>query len=127
MSVCRCHSDDALYGPLVECPACGHRSLDAMPMAEAGYAGCERRACGWETTLWPRYLLGRVVAPSFVAGVVFDHRGVVVEAAPILRSHLLGKSRRQARLYCERKGWRAAIVGPTTHSAPRGGQPSEGR
>jgi len=36
---CRCHSDRSLYGGLVDCPACGHRSFDPG-------VGCERRNCG---------------------------------------------------------------------------------
>lgn len=37
---CRCHSDRSVYGGLVDCPACGHRSYDPG-------VGCERRRCGW--------------------------------------------------------------------------------
>jgi hypothetical protein len=40
---CRCHSSE-LYLSLVECPACGHWSLDRLP----GWEGCERRACGYQ-------------------------------------------------------------------------------
>jgi hypothetical protein len=42
-SVYRCHADP-LYAGLHRCPACGHRSLDVVN----GWAGCERRACGYE-------------------------------------------------------------------------------
>jgi hypothetical protein len=42
---CKCHSDDSLYGSLYDCPGCGHRSLDVLKT----WAGCERRACGWQT------------------------------------------------------------------------------
>src|SRR4051812_28314547 len=42
---CRCHSDSGLYGGLIDCPACGHSSLDVVKT----WAGCERRACGWQT------------------------------------------------------------------------------
>jgi hypothetical protein len=41
---CRCHSDP-IYAGLIDCPECGHSSLDVGK----GWAGCERRACGWET------------------------------------------------------------------------------
>lgn len=43
---CRCHSSE-LYRGLVECPACGHNSLDRLP----GWEGCERRACGYQRTI----------------------------------------------------------------------------
>jgi hypothetical protein len=43
---CRCHSS-MLYLSLVECPACGHWSLDRLP----GWEGCERRACGYQRVL----------------------------------------------------------------------------
>ena len=39
MKPCRCHADPSLYGSLVACPACRHRSYDPG-------VGCERRACG---------------------------------------------------------------------------------
>jgi hypothetical protein len=39
---CRCHADDSLYGSLLRCPSCGHRSYDRI--AES----CERRRCGYE-------------------------------------------------------------------------------
>lgn len=42
---CRCHSS-ILYLSLVECPACGHWSLDRLP----GWEGCERRACSYQRT-----------------------------------------------------------------------------
>jgi hypothetical protein len=41
---CRCHSDP-IYASLRDCPTCGHRSLDIG----SGWAGCERKACGWQT------------------------------------------------------------------------------
>jgi hypothetical protein len=41
---CRCHSG-LLYASLRDCPACGHHSLDILKT----WAGCERKACGWQT------------------------------------------------------------------------------
>lgn len=41
---CSCHAGD-LYASLIDCPGCGHRSLEALPT----WAGCERRRCGWQT------------------------------------------------------------------------------
>lgn len=38
-SPCRCHADQALYGTLLVCPWCGHRSWDRW------CASCERRRC----------------------------------------------------------------------------------
>lgn len=37
--ICRCHADDSLYGSLLECPDCHHRSFDPIG------GDCERRAC----------------------------------------------------------------------------------
>ncbi len=45
---CSCHAGP-LYSSLVECPACGHKSLDRLSKWE----GCERRRCGYERTLGP--------------------------------------------------------------------------
>lgn len=42
---CRCHSAPGLYGSLVRCPSCAHTSYD--PYAES----CERRTCGYETSV----------------------------------------------------------------------------
>lgn len=55
-------------------------------------------------------VLVRVLAPKgFVAGVVVrgDH---VVEAAPILRGGLMGKTVEEARAIIASRGWRAHIV-----------------
>ena len=41
MKICRCHSDQDLYGALGICPSCGHRSYDRWASA------CERRACAY--------------------------------------------------------------------------------
>lgn len=55
-------------------------------------------------------LLVRVVAPHFVAGVLYDEGADrVAEAAPIL-SYAVGWNRARLRTYVERKGWRASIV-----------------
>lgn len=43
---CRCHADDSLYGGLLDCPRCGHRSYEQMP---SGWGACERRKYGYET------------------------------------------------------------------------------
>lgn len=40
---CKCHSG-ILYWSLVECPECGHSSLDRV----GNWEGCERRACGYQ-------------------------------------------------------------------------------
>lgn len=46
---CRCHST-YLYDNLTACPACGHNSFDDYYANREvkGWAGCERRACGYE-------------------------------------------------------------------------------
>jgi hypothetical protein len=49
-------------------------------------------------------LLFRVVAPHFVAGLVV-RGGRVVEAAPILRRHVIGLDGRAFAAVCARKGW----------------------
>jgi hypothetical protein len=41
---CKCHAD-LIYAGLHDCPQCGHHSLDIV----GTWAGCERRACGWQT------------------------------------------------------------------------------
>lgn len=41
---CSCHSD-LMYASLIDCPGCGHKSLDVGKT----WAGCERRKCGWQT------------------------------------------------------------------------------
>ena len=51
----------------------------------------------------------RVVAPHFVAGVVIDAGGVVIDAAPILR-YCKGKSVVWTLTLCARKGWEARYV-----------------
>lgn len=51
-------------------------------------------------------LLVRVVAPHFVAGIVFD-KARVVEAAPILR-YMLGWTAMAVRRYVDGKGWSAS-------------------
>ena len=52
----------------------------------------------------------RVVAPHFVAGLVFRQR-VVVEAAPIL-AYMRGWDADRVRRYVDARGWSAARVGP---------------
>lgn len=49
-------------------------------------------------------LLLRVVAPHFVAGLVVRD-GRVVEAAPILRRHVMGLDGRRFAALCARMGW----------------------
>ena len=56
-----------------------------------------------------RETLVRVVAPHFVAGFVVRD-GRCVEAAPILRRHLMGRTVEEARAIIAGKGWRAHIV-----------------
>lgn len=51
----------------------------------------------------------RVVAPHFVAGVIVDGRGRVIEAAPILR-YALGWTGLELRTYAASKRWAAAYV-----------------
>ena len=56
-------------------------------------------------------MLIRVVAPSFVAGFIYDERlDRCTEAAPILRRHILGKTREQIRRVVEKNGWDASII-----------------
>lgn len=52
----------------------------------------------------------RIVAPRFVAGVLVDVSGHVVEAAPILR-YATGWTGRRLRGYAAARGWQAAYVG----------------
>jgi hypothetical protein len=68
---CRCHSGP-LYASLYDCPSCGHHSLEALET----WAGCERKACGWQTTSrrsyrllsrWPAY--GLFKAGELVASI----------------------------------------------------------
>lgn len=51
----------------------------------------------------------RIVAPRFVAGVLVDASGVVVEVAPILR-YATGWTGRRLRGYAAARGWQAAYV-----------------
>jgi len=51
----------------------------------------------------------RVVSKTFVAGCVARH-GVIVEAAPILRRHVMGMSGGQFFDLCRRKLWRFEVV-----------------
>lgn len=53
-------------------------------------------------------VLVRVVAPQFVAGIVFDGQ-VCVEAAPILRWYV-GKQAHWLKLRFERNGWVAKRI-----------------
>jgi hypothetical protein len=48
----------------------------------------------------------RIVAPHFVAGVVFNEieRGTVVQAAPIVR-YMLGWNAARVKSYCKQKRW----------------------
>lgn len=55
--------------------------------------------------------LVRVIAPSFVAGFGVRN-GRCVEAAPILRRHLLGKTADEARAAIAARRWCAYIVTP---------------
>lgn len=56
-------------------------------------------------------MLVRVVAPHFVAGLVFDG-DVVVRTAPIL-NWAKGKRRDWLRDYFQQKGWKASVVQPS--------------
>jgi len=56
-------------------------------------------------------MLVRVLAPHFVAGFVI-RQDRVIEAAPILRRKLLGKTTEAARAEIAKNGWRAHIVAP---------------
>jgi len=49
-------------------------------------------------------ILVRVVAPHFVAGLVFALDGTCIEAAPIL-SWAVGRSGRSLKRYFDHKGW----------------------
>jgi hypothetical protein len=53
--------------------------------------------------------LVRVVSPYFVAGFVI-HDGRVIDAAPILRKHVIGKTEDEAREIIYGRGWKATIV-----------------
>jgi hypothetical protein len=57
-----------------------------------------------------RRVLVRVVAPHFVAGILFDAQGVCREAAPVLH-WAIGKTARELRRYFDRKGWLAERLG----------------
>jgi hypothetical protein len=54
-------------------------------------------------------VLVRIVAPHFVAGVVFDGSGTCVEAAPIVR-RFLGLQATVVRKYVDDRGWEAKRV-----------------
>ena len=55
-------------------------------------------------------LLFRVVAPFCVAGFVVDPKDrMVVEAAPIIK-YLIGRSMREAVLYCRGRGWDVQLL-----------------
>jgi hypothetical protein len=56
--------------------------------------------------------LAQVQAERFCAGFIMVD-DVVVEAAPILRRHLMGRSRDEARAICEAKGWTVVVVSQT--------------
>jgi hypothetical protein len=49
-------------------------------------------------------MLIRIEAPHFVAGLVLDERGHVIEAAPILR-WAMGRAWGELRSYFRRRGW----------------------
>jgi hypothetical protein len=53
--------------------------------------------------------LVQVSASHFCAGIVFDHRHIVVDAAPILRWSM-GKSAEYLKAYFERKGWLTRLI-----------------
>jgi hypothetical protein len=55
-------------------------------------------------------LLFRVVAPRFVAGLIVRD-GRVVEAAPILRRHVMGLDGRKFAALCAHMGWTFDKVG----------------
>lgn len=59
--------------------------------------------------------LVRVVAPHFVAGLDIGVNGKCVEAAPIL-AWAKGKTEDELRAYFKRKGWRASVINPQTHT-----------
>lgn len=52
--------------------------------------------------------LVRVVAPTFVAGFIFD-QGRIVRTAPILHE-LRGMRADEARGYLWRRGWQASVI-----------------
>lgn len=54
-------------------------------------------------------LLVQVTSARFCAGIVLMD-DIVTEAAPILRRHVLGKTRDQARAVFAAKGWEARVV-----------------
>lgn len=55
----------------------------------------------------------RLVAPHFVAGVLVDERGLVVEAAPIV-GYSVGWTGANLRKYAARRGWSAAYLSAST-------------
>jgi hypothetical protein len=54
-------------------------------------------------------LLAAIDAPHFHCAVVLWD-DVVVEAAPIVRKALKGKTRDYVRSYCARKGWTVSVI-----------------
>lgn len=50
---------------------------------------------------------------TFTAGIVLQD-DIVIEAAPIVRKELMGKTRDYVRDYCARQGWRIYVVTETT-------------
>jgi hypothetical protein len=54
-------------------------------------------------------ILVRFEAPHFVAGALFDAKGVCVRAAPII-AWMVGRNADDVRDYCADKGWRASIL-----------------
>jgi hypothetical protein len=50
----------------------------------------------------------RVEAPHFVAGVILDHKQVVIRAAPILK-YMIGWKKHKVLGYCVQKGWKYGL------------------
>lgn len=66
-------------------------------------------------------ILVRVVSDYFCASIVVVE-GKCVEAAPILRKHLLGRSADEIRAICARRRWRATICNAEVKPAALAGR-----
>jgi len=53
--------------------------------------------------------IAEIDAPHFLCGIVLWD-DVVIEAAPIVRKHLKGRTRAYVREFCKTKGWKVSVV-----------------